>query len=306
MDFTKKVFQQIKSVFSTKAAESNPVPSIFRESEYNLELAAKGVTQFQWLSAEEIETLTKIVEKNSVGVDFDDVHIPTRFRLSAFSNNCSYKSNIYDSIFGFLENRLDEILPGYVPLGINVFEKRPNSGADEVPIHQNPSFVDEPDFKSVSIWIPLQDVRKENGTVGVLKGSHNKFNRMRSGNMPHEDVFAKVAKSLEEKYFEPINLKAGEIAVLDDSIIHWSYPNTSDEVRIAVQLIMVPKNTQHIYYYYNEDGEKPVMDLFEVDKNFFFNFNCKAMPTDLPKITSVPFEYKEITEKQLWKCVLNK
>ena len=59
--------------------------------------------------------------------------------------------------------------PEYVPLCVNVFEKLPNSGNDAVPIHQNPSFVDEPEFKSYSIWIPLQDVDKDNGTVGSIE-----------------------------------------------------------------------------------------------------------------------------------------
>jgi Phytanoyl-CoA dioxygenase (PhyH) len=232
------------------------------------------------------------------------VHIPTNFKLSAFNNDSIYKSDLYDAVCESLAARLEEILPDYVPLVVNVFEKRPHSGFDPVPIHQNPSFVAEPESKSVSIWIPLQDVRKENGTVGVFKGSHNKFNRMRAGNMPHEEIFEHVSRTLEEKYFEPLILRAGEIGILDDSIIHWSYPNVSDELRVAVQLIMVPREAPHIYYYYNQSGKTPMMDLYEVDKTFFFNFNCKDLPVGLKKITSVPYEYKEITESELSTCVL--
>lgn len=269
----------------------------------NHEIAKDGVTTFPWLSTKEISRLKEIVKNINIGVDFTDVHIPTPFRLSAFNNNSVYKSNLYDSIYGLLAVRLNELLPDYTPLAINVFEKHPDSGFDSVPVHQNPSFVIEPDFSSVSIWIPLQDVCKENGTVGVMRGSHNKFNRMRAGNMPNEFVFEIVSKQLEEKYFEPLDLRTGEVAALDDSIIHWSYPNISDDLRIAVQLIMVPKEAQHIYYFYNESGENPTMDLYKVDKSFFFNFNCKAVPTGLKKITSVPYEYKKITEKQLLDCI---
>ena len=137
------------------------------------------------------------------------------------------------------------------------------------------------------------------GPSGVLRRSHNRFNPMRAGNMAHEEIFSQVEKRLEEEYFEPLNLKIGEATVLDDSIIHWSYPNRSRESRTAVQLIMVPKAAQHIYYYYNESGGRPVMDLHEVDRHFFFNFNCKEMPVGLKKIASVPYEYKEITENDL-------
>lgn len=46
-----------------------------------------------------------------------------------------------------------------------------------------------------------------------------------------------------------MNLKAGEEAVSDESIIDGPYPSLSNEVRTAVQLIVVPKETQLINYY---------------------------------------------------------
>ena len=303
MEIYRKVIRQIKALFSDHIIQPDIIFRIFKQEEYNQSISNDGVVTFPWLSQDEIDELKSIVKNVSSDVDFEDVHIPTNFRLSAFNNDSVYKKRLFNEIHNFLEPKLTEILPDYVPLVINVFEKVPNRGYDPVNIHQNPSFVDEPEFKSVSIWIPLQDVRKENGTVGVLRGSNNKFNRMRAGNMAHEKIFSQIERKLEENYFEPLDLKAGEIAILDDSIIHWSYPNVSNDVRTAVQLIMVPSNAQHIYYFYNESGEKPMMDLFEVDKNFFFEFNCKEMPSGLKKIRSVPFEYEEITEKELLKRV---
>jgi len=302
------IFGKIFSKFTSEsehgtAPARETIEPVFTESEYNRIMSKDGIVTFNWLTADEIDVMKETVKKVTANVDPNDVHLSTVFKVSAFSNDSVYKSNLFDSIYQMLAPKLDELMPDYVPLAINFFEKHPHQGVDSVPIHQNPSFVAEPEFKSFSIWIPLQDVDKENGTVGVLKGSHDKFNYMRASNMPNELVFKLVQKDLEEKYFEPVNLKVGEVLVLNDSIIHWSYPNVSDRERDAVQLVMVPKKTQHIYYFYHPNGKESVMDLYEVDKDYFFNSSCQVVPQGLKKIASLPFEYKEITEKQLRKHV---
>lgn len=271
----------------------------FTSATVNLELAQDGFSIFPWLSAAEVADIEAAVRRTAEDVDHGDVHIPTNFRLSAFCNDAAYKSRLYDSMHSMLAEKLSTLLPGYEPLVINLFEKHPQSGYDPVPIHQNPSFVDEPQHKSYSLWIPLQDVDQSNGTVGVLRASHNKFNTMRSGNMAHEDVFAIVGTALEQQHFEALTLKAGEVLALDDSIIHWSYPNESETVRRAVQLIMVPSAAKHIYYYYDDTAAPPMMDLYDVNKDFFFGFNCKSRPEALTHIGRVPYRYRPIQFDEL-------
>lgn len=263
-------------------------------------LHRQGYVTFPFLDAAEIDRLAAAISAAEGVHDRGDVHIPTHFRLSAFSNDGAYKERLYDAVWECLKDRVEAVLPGFEPLVINLFDKQPSSGYDPVPIHQNPSFVDEPAHKSVSLWIPLDDVEKENGTVGVLPGSHNRFNRMRAGNMAHEDIFAPVQRELEEELFVPVVLKKGEVLALDDSIIHWSYPNVSDRPRVAVQLIMVPKGVPHIYYFYDDETPgHPMMDLYAVDRHFFFGFNCKARPETLKQIDRVPYRYRPITGAEL-------
>lgn len=274
--------------------------TILFDPKLETDLRKNGYAITPLFTEQEFTAFSSIVENLESEADHDDVHLNTPFYLSAFHNNANWKSQIYDQVYAFMKSKLEKLLVDYEPLVINIFDK-PARSNNPVAIHQNPSFVEEPQYKSVSVWIPLVDVNKNNGTVGVLPGSHDVFDTMRAANMP--DVFDKVASELQNQYFEPLVLKKGEAAILDDSMIHWSYPNLSDEPRIAVQLIMVPKETEHIYYYYNESGEKPKMDLYKVDKNFFFQFNCKAEPQGLPYIGSVPFEYHSFSEAELLKRV---
>lgn len=241
---------------------------IFRDDQFNDEISQNGFVNIDFIDSTKIKEFLSVVNSMDVGVSHDDVHIDTPFRLSAFNNDSRYKEKIYDTLYSYLRTNIDSSFLDYEPLVINIFEKLPGDGS--VQIHQNPSFVREPEFKSISVWIPLIDSKKENGTVGVLKGSHNVFDTMRASNMPY--VFEDMASELQDIYFDPIELKVGQAVVLDDSVVHWSYPNKSEQIRKAVQLIMVPKEVEHIYHYYDTEGETPKVKMFEVDKSFFYKF----------------------------------
>lgn len=273
----------------------------FGDPHINMALQREGYATFDFLSASETNDLARRVAECQVALDRDDVHIPTRFELSAFSNDSAYKKRLYDAVWDCLRESVEAALPGYEPLVINLFDKPPGEDFDAVPIHQNPSFVEEPDHRSVSLWIPFSDVGQDNGTVGVMPGSHDRFNRMRAGNMEHETVFAPVQRQLEEEWFKPVEMKKGQMLALNDSILHWSYPNVSNRRRTAVQLIMVPKAARHIYYYYDNltNPRNPVMEMYDVDSEFFFGFNCKARPETLSRIGEVPYRYRPLTEADL-------
>jgi hypothetical protein len=261
-------------------------------------LEQDGIVTLDFLNAADFLRLRQIVESLLQECVLDDVHLNTPFNLSAFNNSATWKAKIYEQIYDFLKDKLADLLDNYEPLVINIFDKAPNKGDSSVAIHQNPSFVQEPEHKSVSLWIPLLNVNRENGTLGVLKGSHDVFDQMRAANMP--DTFAPIAHQLQQDWFEPIEIKEGQAALLDDSLIHWSYSNQSQQNRTAVQLICVPKETRHIYYYYDESGEKPMMNLYDVTKDFFFKFNCKNEPIGLTQFDSLPYKYESLTAKDLF------
>ena len=272
----------------------------FGNAGVNAALNEHGYATTHFLSPAEVDRLAEIIDAAAERLDRENVHIPTHFMLSAFNNDGAYKERLFDSVWAFLEAKVGAVLPGYEPLVINMFDKLPGDAYDPVPIHQNPSFVDEPAHKSVSLWIPLCDVDRTNGTVGVMPGSHNRFNAVRAGNMAHEDIFADVQKSLEDELFVPVVMAKGEMLALDDTILHWSYPNISPTRRAAVQLIMVPKGVPHIYYYYDDSApDAPMMDRYKVDRHFFFGFNCKARPETLEHIDRVPYHYRRITQADL-------
>lgn len=288
----------------TAYPQETPPWTPFGDAWLDGDLAKDGYTTTRFLTAAEVDELAEALLDAETALDSSDVHIDTQFQLSAFNNDAGYKERVYDAVWGTLREKIEALLPDYEPLVINVFDKPVSEHYDAVPIHQNPSFVEEPDHRSVSLWIPFADVDRDNGAIGVLPGSHGRFNTMRSGNMEHEEVFADVQATLENEALVPVNMKKGELLALDDSIVHWSYPNVSDRPRKAVQLIMVPRGVPHIYYFYDDaNPAEPMMDLYEVDHRFFYGFNCKARPETLKHIDRRPYAYRKILADELFKQV---
>jgi hypothetical protein len=278
---------------------STTIPrAVLKNAELEKTLVNDGIVTSDFLNAAELLELKEIVKGLLQKGDSDDVYVKTTFLVTTFNNSSSFKTAIFEQINAFLAEKLASFLDNYEPLAINIFDKNPDVGNGSVDIHQNPTFVQEPEFRSVSLWIPLQDVNINNGTLSVLKGSHEVLGRMRAGNMP-DDICSLIAKSFQEDWCEPIEIKGGQVAILDDSIIHWSYPNKSQGNRAAVQLVCIPKESTPILYHYVETEKEAKLDMYEADKNFYIDYTSRHPPIGLKQIGSVPFKYKPFTEKEI-------
>ncbi|GEM_PF-585691 len=274
---------------------------ILRDAQLQEAIVKEGFAVTSLLSQEDLYALEKIVygQNDEANVDLEDTQVKTTFRLSAFHNDPAYREHIHHTLWQFFQSKIENLLYDYEPLVINIIDKP--AGAGSIAIHQNPSFAEEPIYKSVSVWIPLINTCKENGTLGVLRGSHDVFDAVRAPNMP--DVFKPVAELLINHYFEPLEVNKGQAVILDDSLLHWSYPNISEERRAAVQLIMVPRGVQHIYYFYNTSESENKVELFAVDKTFFYDFHYQSRPSHLSKIGEIPFTYHNFDEAEMLRRV---
>lgn len=220
--------------------------------------------------------------------------VDSEYKLSFFSESSDYRKKLFDAVAGFFQPMVDDILLNYEPLIINAFDKEPGSG--EVPVHQNWTFVNEDKFTSVSVWVPLIDVSHHNGTLEVVPGTHNTLTRFRSPSIPW--VFEGLQEVIKEKHMRPLNLTLGQVAILDDAILHYSSKNKSDKVRSSIQLIMKPEEAQAIHYCC-ADGGLEKLDVFGVNRDFFTTFRMDSKPEGVPLIGSVSHSYRVISENEL-------
>ena len=232
---------------------------------------------------------------NDVSKQTKDLQFNTdsHYKLSFFSTDQEYRNHVFQSISGFCSPIINQYLDQYQPLIVNTFDKEPGSG--EVPIHQNWTFVDESKATSVSVWIPLIDATRVNGTMEVVIGSHRVLSAFRSPSIPW--VFENIRHEIKTKYMEPINVTVGQGVILDDSILHYTSQNDSETIRSAIQLIMKPNDVPAIHYHLpSEDSKK--LDVYEVDSEFFMRFNMHEPPKDVPKVNEFSFGQQFLSEPE--------
>jgi hypothetical protein len=162
--------------------------------------------------------------------------------------------------------------------------------------------------------VPLVDVNEENGALGVIKGSHKLFDHYRSSPSPQskspltDHIFTLFP------YVDVIEMKAGEVLVFDNRLIHASPPNLSDRPRIAVGIGVTQKEAQLVHYYQNPVSEPAQLDAFEITKEFFTTYNNKNLsdlfdegesPSELNKIKSIPRVIPELSKAAIEEMIKN-
>ncbi len=216
------------------------------------------------------------------------------YELSFFEKDIETKRKKFDSVYGFVAPLLEKILIDYSPIIINLFNKAQGTG--EVPVHQNWTFVDEKKYTSVSVWCPLQTVSRKNGTLEVVPGSQKIISEYRGPSVPW--VFDELNDVMKEKYMVPLNLQPGQAGIIDDSVIHYSGINHTEQERKAVQLILKPTEAPTIHCY-KDQPDLNELHVMEVENDYFFDFNMWDKPREGKNRQTVLYPVKKISEEEL-------
>ncbi|MCO5229623.1 MAG: phytanoyl-CoA dioxygenase family protein [Chitinophagales bacterium] len=268
---------------------------VLNHSEQETKFHKDGFITLNLLSENQFKELTRIVnDLNSSHLEYS-VEANSEYKLSYFNGDLEFKKRVYNTLSEFFQPIIDLHLKNYKPLIINIFDKEPGGG--EVPMHQNWTFVDESQYTSVSVWIPLVNVSRKNGALETLKGSHKVLCQYRSPSL--QWVFDELNDILKEKYMEPFELVKGQAAILDDGILHYSSDNDTDVTRTTVQLIMVPDDATPIHYVKNGD----TVDIYKVDSEFFMKYDMKNLPEGYSVIGNQPISLKKLNEEEMVKIV---
>ena len=272
------------------------VKHIFKSKNLNQSFDELGYITLPLLNSDEVSSLLTLYNHLYNEYITKGKKVDAEYELSFFTLDTATKQNIFNDIWKFFEEKINDILPNYEPLIINMFNKKPGEG--EVPIHQNWTFVDEDKYTSVSIWVPLIDVSHYNGTLEVVAGTHKNISKFRSPSIPW--IFKGYEDVLKTEYMTPLNLKIGDIAIIDDSVIHYSSTNKSAKDRPSIQLILKPKKAKSIHYLGNCTGQGKVK-VHEVNKDFFFDFDMNATVIDSPVLDEKLLDINVFTLDKLTK-----
>lgn len=198
---------------------------------------------------------------------------------SLYSDDIDYRRKVYDKIRGILSPLYDSKFSNYKSV-INSFIVKLKGPNSDFTLHQDSTGLNEEKYSPLSLWIPLQDTKLENGTLCVIPKTHKFFHPLRGVS------FASPFKSYEatlKKYLVPIELNAGDILMFDNRLVHYSHLNLSESERIIVMSGLFPKEADILSVYKNESIPNAPYEIFKQSEDFlitneaFYN-NCTERP----------------------------
>lgn len=272
---------------------------VFKDPLLEKTFQQKGYVSVPFLSTAEVDELTRLFfetieesggPKTPESTDFNSKADIT-YDFTFIDKNVDYKRKVYDIITQRFQKKADHYLNGYKPIIANYIRKK--EGGGEVPMHQNWAFVDEEKYTSVSIWVPLVDSNEENGTLQMVDGSHKRFGKLRGPMIPWE--LRNLKDQIIGKHLTPMNIKAGEGVILDDSIVHYSNINKTPGLRLAIQLIMIPESAQPIHYHLDRTEDANKVHMLETDVEFYMNFHPWLKPVGNKELKSFHYNEEELT-----------
>lgn len=260
----------------------------------------KGYVEVPFLNSVEVEMLKNYyfdtLEKSGGRLSPEDEKYQSKeeitYDFTFIDKNSDYKQQVFDIITKSFEKHVDTYLADYKPIIANFIRKKEDGG--EVPLHQNWAFADEHKCATVSIWCPLVDSTKENGTLEVVPGSHKRYGEVRGPMIKSE--LAGIQREIIDKYMVPVETKAGNCVILDDSIVHYSSPNHTSGLRLAIQLILIPREENSIHFHMDLSKDRSMVEVLEVDEQFYMTFNPWKKPSeDVKRIASFKYEPFDMT-----------
>jgi hypothetical protein len=266
------------------------------------EFVKNGCVQIPFISAKEVAELKQLffdtlpesggqITSEETGVD--NSHFIS-YDFTFIDKNPEYKRKVFKIITEYFEPHMNRVLSDFRPIIANYIRKKSETG--EVPLHENWAFADEKKCTTVSIWCPLIDSTIANGTLQVVLGSQKRFGEHRGPMVPWE--LDDIKKEIIEKHLVPLETKAGDCVVLDDSIIHYSAINKTEGLRLAIQLICVPSEEPSIHYHLDFQNNPKEIQILEVHDDFYMEFNPWKKPDGVKVIGKVPFVNRRIDEQE--------
>jgi len=282
----------IENLFNEMRSSYVPQP-FFKDKKLQEKFNDDGYVILSLLNDMEVEDLKKYY----LSLNHDHVK-DYGFHISLENESDDYRTGIFNKLFGTIMPRLDPLLDNYKSFTASYVVKE--AGLQNiVPPHQDWSFVDESEFCSATVWIALKDVNKNNGALGVIKGSHKLFNHPRSSPSPQSKSILSDHVFNLFPFVDVIEMKAGEALIFNNKTIHASPPNISGATRIAAG-IGITQSDASLLHCYLTPGDDQIIEVYNVEPSFFPLYNNSKMSdyfkrNEKPKGLKVIESFRKIT-----------
>ena len=219
---------------------------IFKDERLQEQFDRDGVVKFKFLNDSQIKALRQFYEEG-----MRKRHEAAIYERSLHSTSEIFDPEIVTQVDKFIQQVMGEpaerILQNYQTL-MGSYLVKPGGSDTELRPHQDLLFVDEPDYCSFNLWVPLQDTGPKTGHIKALKGSHLITPTLRV--LPtYPWPFLDFQKSM-VPYLSDIYTQLGECVAINHAVIHGSDVNLSPNPRVAASLSVCSSGSDVHYHYW--------------------------------------------------------
>jgi len=218
---------------------------------------------------------------------------------SLYSRDISYRKRVHKEIQEVMQPIYDTMFKEYRCV-INAFIVKVMGPESEFSLHQDSTGLDEMKYSALSVWIPLQDTDDKNGCLSVVPHSHKMFSPYRGISFPQR--FESISSTV-RKYLVPIKMKAGEILLFDNRLVHTSGTNNSNSDRVVVMSGIFPKNARIVSCYKDTNAQNSPIEIIEQEDDYLLTYesffhNCTCRPTAGKLVNTVTWDLSQMTKKE--------
>lgn len=268
--------------------------NILNDDTLNAQMLEQGYVHLEgFLNADELEFI-----RNAYKSYDPNIHRQYYSTIDSADNN--YKSHVNQSIRKAISRSSGIYLNHYVPMTGN-FVVKTKGKKSKVNMHFDISCVDEEEFESCVVWIPLTDVDAQNGALQMLKGSHKFMNKVRGPGVKR--FYEELYPYFEKNMMTVVPMKAGDALVFLNRALHFSAPNSSESPRVSMRIDMVPEEAQTIMYYWEKWLPGNMVEVYKIGLDFYENFVKESKPVGAILMAYKENIYNELSKEELLKYI---
>ena len=264
-------------------------PGVFRDEKLQNEFDKNGFVKFRLFSKEQVKRLHEFYFKTQNA--HETIIDKKKFHATNDTDNAELIASADAFIKEVMFEEIDKHFCNYKTIAANYLVKQPCEASALGP-HQDLRFVDEQKFYSFNIWVATEPTCKTNGCLRFLKGSHLLHDTIRP--LPSYPWKYESVASLVPEYFTDVTTEAGECVVLNHACIHASYPNLSEQIRVAAILAMVPENAEILHYFLPEGKPQNKVEKYAMTLDDFVNLKGGQRPVGAALLDTFEYDFSPV------------
>lgn len=218
---------------------------------------------------------------------------------SVYSQDIDYRKKIHRELNRILKPVYDTLFTDYRVV-LNSYIIKVSGPESEFSLHQDSTGIDELRYSNLSVWIPLQDTDMRNGCMCVVPFSHRMFSPFRS--ISFAAPFEKI-ESVVRRFLQPLELKAGDILLFDNRLVHNSVINRSGKDRVVVMSGIYPAEAPIISVYKDETKPDSLIEIIQQEDDYLITYpnfmhGCRCRPETGTSLRFVKWNTEPVGEKE--------